>query len=206
MVTLNDLIDMKKLIAFLFSFAAILITSVIMGQIGEGIMVAAVASTAIARGTTEDIRSLYDFQFKPSVMNKLSRAYGQGFTLINEFRNAAGRETMVSNEVMTAQEEDFWHRTITTGSISSGGATAGASATFPLSSDDVDSDGNYYPREKFSIWVKNGTSFVECRIDDIAVTAGPTVTLTVTPWDTNKTIGSIASTPFLAQQLSSPYH
>lgn len=184
---------MRKIISIASIFAVAFLSSFLLN--GEGIVVATIMSTAIAGATTEGIRSLYDFRFSPTVMEKLYKTYGQGsgFMLINEFREAAGLMRQVSNDEMTGQEEDFWVRTITTGAQSSGGATAGAEATFTLSDDDIDSDGNYYPREKFSVWVQNGTTKVECRITDITVTAGPTVTLTIKPYDSNRTIGTIAA-------------
>lgn len=149
----------------------------------------------IAKANTMAIRSLHDFQFKPTVMDKLYRTYGKGFMIIDMFRKAAGRSAMVSNETMTAEEELYPHRTITLHENSGGGATAGAYGTIVLDADDLDASDNYYPRVGFTVItgdVVNG--FVVSRITSITVTGGgSTVTLRIDPFDTTKTIGTIVT-------------
>lgn len=148
----------------------------------------------IAQANTMAIRSLHDFQFKPSIMDKLYRTYGQGFMIVDMMRKAAGRSTVVSNETMTAEEELYPHRTITLAQNSSGGATPGAYGEIVLDADDLDSNDNYYPREGFTVItgdVVNG--FVVSRITSITVSGGgSTVTLRIDPFDSTKTIGTIA--------------
>lgn len=147
----------------------------------------------ISKATTADIRSMHDFSFKPSVEEKLYKTYAQGWTMIDTLRKAAGRSGMISNWTMTGEEENFTHRTITLAQNSTNGAGPGDPIDIVLDADDLDSDNNYYPRENFTVMfgdVVNG--FIQCRITSIAE-AGATITLTVKPYDSTKTLGTISS-------------
>lgn len=191
---------MKKffvsLISILFVVASGLVGNMAFGSI-EGVSVALVlGATAIAHANTEYVRSLYDFQFKPEVVQKLYQLYGQGFMLMDELRNAAGREIVVSAEEASTQIEDYFINTITTTGASTGGGTAGAVGYIVLSAASNPAPGyNYYAREHFSVFVgdvENG--LIECRMGLPVVTAGgATVTIPITPYDVTKTIGVIAT-------------
>lgn len=145
----------------------------------------------IANATTASIRSLHDFQFKPTIMDRLYRIYGNGFNGL-DFLRMLDRYEQVSNETLTHEEIGYDMRTITIGSANvtpAGGA--GLTASFELDDDDLDSDGNYYPREEFTVQfgdVING--FIQAKITDITVTAGPTVTVTVEPFDSTATLSA----------------
>lgn len=196
---------MKKLFGILLSIAMVALigltfAAIIPVEAGLLFAVTAPGVTAIARASTEDIGSMHDFQFKPEVFRHLYQKFGNRFTLVDELRNAAGRETMISNETLKTQMEDYYHTTVKLASASSGGATAGAEGTFVLHADSLDDDNNYYIREKFSVFtgsVANG--IVENRVTDITVTGGgATVTVTIKPYDQTLTIGTIASGTELA--------
>lgn len=151
-----------------------------------------VDNLAIAKATAMDIRSLHSFHFKKSVVQKLYKSYGAGFNMLDILRSL-GRYSQVSNEILTAEEEAYDHRTITVGSSGvSVGGSAGATASFQLDADDLDSEDNYYPREKFNVlFGSTANGFIQALITDITVTGGgTTVTLTVTPTDTTKTISA----------------
>jgi len=187
--------NVKSLISLLFVVAFGLIGYALLGSV-EGFSLAAVpiGATAIAGASTESIRSLHDFQFKPEVVQKLYSMYGQGFMLMDEIRNAAGREIVVSAEEATTQIEDFFVSTLILDGASTDGATPGATASIVLDLEFAPS-GHYYAREGFSVFVGDvDTGLIECRIVSIVESnGGATVTLTIKPYDITKTIGTIAS-------------
>jgi len=150
----------------------------------------AVDNLAIANATTEGIRSLHSFQFKPSVFQTLYKTYGNGYMALDFLRAIKGRKFMVSNETLTHEEENYTHRTITVGSSVTLSGVAGGSAIFTLDANDLDSENNYYPREGFTVQFGDTVNgFIQAYIDDITA-VGATVTLTVYPYDSTKTITS----------------
>jgi len=190
---------MKNFMKAFVSILCVILTGVlgyaIFGSV-EGVALALVpGATAIAHMSTEYVRSLHDFQFKPEVIRKLYSVYGSGFMIMDELRNAAGREIVVSTEDAETHCEDYFVSTITTYGSSSGGATAGAVGYIVLDDVSLDTDYNYYAREHFSVFVgdvENG--LIECRIGTPVVTGGgATVTIPITPYDVTKTIGTIAT-------------
>ena len=190
---------MKKfivaLLSVLFVAASGLLGYVAFGSIEGSSVAVVIGATAMAHNNTEYVRSLHDFAFKPEVVRKLYSMYGSGFMLMDEIRNAAGREVVVSAEEATTQIEDFFVNTITTYGSSTGGATAGAVGYIVLASTSLDADYNYYAREHFSVYTGNAENgFVECRMGTPVVTnGGATVTIPITPYDVTKTIGTIAT-------------
>ena len=150
----------------------------------------AVDNLAIANANAYNIRSLHSFEFKPSVMDTLYYSYGQGLKnlALNFIRGIDGRKIMVPNETLTHKEQNFPHRTITVGSHVTLSLVAGSSAIFDMNINDVDSSGNYYPREGFTVQfgdVVNG--FIQCYISDISA-GGDNALITVYPYDVTKTI------------------
>jgi hypothetical protein len=150
----------------------------------------AVDNLAIANANAYTIRSLHSFEFKPSVMDTLYYSYGQGLKTLalNFIRGIDGRKIMVPNETLTHQEQNFPHRTITVGSSVTLSGVPGGSAIFDMNANDVDSSGNYYPREGFTVQlgdVVNG--FIQCYIYDITA-GGANALITVYPYDVTKTI------------------
>ena len=136
----------------------------------------AVDNNVIASATTAGIRSIHDFQFKPSVMEGIYRTYGNGFTMIDFLRKAAGRTLMVPNESITAEEQAYTHRTIKIGTVT---PISNDSVSFTLDADDLDTLGNYYPRVGFSVLLGDTiTGFTEARIVTISSASPPLLTLT----------------------------
>lgn len=136
----------------------------------------------IASATTASIRSIHDFQFKPSVMQGIFKTYGDGFNMVNFLRNAAGRSVMVSNETLTAEEQAYTHRTIKIGVVT---PIDNNSVSFTLDADDFDSLGNYYPRVGFTVLFGDTiTGFTKARIQTIAG-AAPNTVITCTRFNTN---------------------
>lgn len=135
----------------------------------------------IAQATTYQIRSLHDFNFKPTVMQKLYKSYGVGFQTLDILR-ALNYWYPVANETMTVQEENRDIRTITVGASNvTVAASAGDSVSFELHADDLDSDYNYYPREDFTIQFGNtAIGFIQAIITGI-VAVTTTVTITAKP-------------------------
>jgi len=136
----------------------------------------AVNNEAIASATTAGIRSIHDFQFKPSIMQGIYHAYGQGFNMVDLLRKAAGRSIMVSNETLTAEEQAYTHRTIKIGTVT---AISADQTSFTLDADDLDTLGNYYPRVGFTVLFGDTiTGFTEARIVSISSASPPLLTLT----------------------------
>ena len=123
---------------------------------------------AIANATTYSIRSLHDFHFKQSVMQKLYKSYGMGFQTLDILR-ALNYWYEVSNETMTVEEENRDIRTITVGASNvTVAASAGDSVSFELHADDLDSSYNYYPRENFIVqFGSTADGFIQGIITDI---------------------------------------
>ena len=179
-----------KAIYFLLSIVFAVFSMVELALVKAGAILFAVDNQMVANATTYSIRSLHDFHFKKSVMEKLYQTYGDGWNALDILRSL-GRYKTVSNETMTAEEEGYNHRTITIGSSNvtpAGGA--GLTASFELDADDLDADDRYYPREGFSVYFGNtNLGFIDARITDITA-AGSTVTLTVKPYDATKTLSA----------------
>jgi len=134
----------------------------------------AVNNEVIANATTAGIRSIHDFQFKPSVMEGIYKTYGQGFSMVDFLRKAAGRSIMVSNESLTAEEQAYTHRTIKIGTVT---AISADETSFTLDADDLDTLGNYYPRVGFNVVFGDTiTGFTEARITTISSASPPLVT------------------------------
>lgn len=155
-----------------------------------GLISYAVDNQPIANVTTASIRSLHAFHFKKSVMQELYQTYGDGFNALDILRSL-GRWAVVSNETMTAEEEGYSHRTITVGASNvSVGGSPGATGSFELDADDLDSGDRYYPREGFSVYFGDAANgFIDTRITNISA-AGSTITLTVQPYDVSKTLSA----------------
>jgi hypothetical protein len=150
-----------------------------------GAVMGAADNLPIANATALNIRSLHDFHFKKSVMNRLYKNYGDGFNTLDILR-LLNRYEMVSNETMTYEEEGYDMRTITVGDTVSCGTT-GTTATFNLHADDLDAAGRYYPRVGFTVMFGNVVDgFVQARIESIA--SGPV--FYVKPYDANKALTS----------------
>lgn len=143
---------------------------------------------AIAQATTYAIRSLHDFHFKKSVMEKLYKSYGMGFQTVDILR-ALGYWYPIANETLTVEEENRDVRTITVGASNvTVSAVAGGDVSFELHADDLDSDNNYYPRENFTVMFGDTVNgFIQGVITDITA-VGATVTVTVSPVDSTDTI------------------
>ncbi len=134
----------------------------------------AVDNNVIANATTAGIRSIHDFQFKPSVMEGIYKTYGQGFSMVDFLRKAAGRSIMVSNESLTAEEQAYTHRTIKIGTVT---AISADETSFTLDADDLDTLGNYYPRVGFNVVFGDTiTGFTEARITTISSASPPLLT------------------------------
>lgn len=143
----------------------------------------AVDNLTIANATTASIRSMHDFAFKPQVIQELQKTYGQGFTMIDFFRRAAGRSIMVSSESITHQEEVFTLRKIKIGTVT---PVSNDEVSFTLDADDFDSQGNYYPRVGFNvIFGDTITGFTKARIQTI-VGAAPNTLITCKRYNTNQ--------------------
>ena len=141
----------------------------------------AVDNLAIAKATTYSIRSLHDFHFKKSVMNKLYKSYGDGFQMLDILRSL-NYWYPIKNETLTAEEENRDTRTITIGASNvSVGGSPGATASFELHADDLDSENNYYPRVNFFVLCGSTVDgFVQARINSLTSDgASPTETITV---------------------------
>ena len=135
----------------------------------------------IAKATTYQIRSLHDFNFKPTVMQRLYNSYGMGFQTLDILR-ALNYWYPIANETMTVQEENRDIRTITVDSTNIVvAANAGDSVSFELHADDLDSLYNYYPRENFIVqFGSTADGFIQGIITNITAST-VTVTLTVKP-------------------------
>lgn len=143
----------------------------------------AVDNLVIGNATTASIRSLHDFAFKPQVVQELYKTYGQGFTLIDLLRRAAGRSIMISGESITHQEEVFTLRKIKIGTVT---PISVDEVSFTLDADDFDAQGNYYPRVGFTtLFGDTITGFTEARITTIAG-AAPNTLITCKRYNTNQ--------------------
>ncbi len=146
---------------------------------------------AIAGQRAHNVRSLWDFAFEPSVIRKLYKSYGQGFGALDLLRSL-GRYEQVSNETFSAMEEVWDEQNIVIGpnNISVAGAQ-GATASFELADECLDTDGNYYPRENFTVtFGSTALGFIQATITSITQAVDGTVTVVVEPWDASKTLSA----------------
>ena len=149
------------------------------------------------------ISSLYDFGLQPNIHDVLFKRYGKN-TAVRMLRSM-GREFPVSaNMPFKAHEEDRIHSTFTVFGDTSAASGAGDSVTVTVNPDEVDGNGNVYPRENQVVYYKHTDGKVyELQItskDETSVSAsvnGPgdqdlTYNLTLTPLDGDLTIGAIS--------------
>ena len=147
----------------------------------------AVDNLAIAKANAQDIRSLHSFEFKPSVMETLYRTYGNGYMALDFLRGIKGRKIQVPNSTVTHQEQNYTLRTITMGATVTLSGVAGDTVIFDLDADDLDSDGNYYPRVGFTVQFGTVvTGFIQGYISDISA-GGANVNITCYPYDATAT-------------------
>ena len=178
---------MKNFINLLLTFVTLMISGIFSAF---GSFIGATDNLPIANATAHNIRSLHEFHFKKSTMQKLYKNYGDGFNTLDLLRTL-NRWDMVSNETMTYEEEGYDIRTITMAATVTLSGTPGGNASFVLHADDLDSAYHYYPRKGFIVMtgdVING--FIQGRIEDITGTGTSTVTITIKPVDAAKTFTS----------------
>lgn len=140
--------------------------------------------------------SLHDFNYPYQVQNKLFQRYGQGQLAIDIIRRM-GFEFNFAGTPFYAHEEGLMYNTLTTFGASTGGASAGATVTIELASDSVDSNGNTFAREDFTVLFKHtDNKTYELLITDIASSSGSvsgssfdTKTLTLKPMDSTLEVG-----------------
>ena len=132
--------------------------------------------------TLTSIASMHDFAFPDQVKNKLYQRYGQGFTLVQMFRNM-GREFEMKNNYISAHELGSVHRTITTVDPSTGGGGAGADVLIKLSAADLDTQQAFYPRLGFNVFhLHTDNLMYALQITNINVGDPAVPVLTLTPY------------------------
>ena len=139
--------------------------------------------------TLTSIASMHDFAFPDQVKNKLYQRYGQGFTLVQMFRNM-GREFEMKNSYISAHELGSVHRTITALGNNTGGVNPGDDVYVTLSPADLDTQNAYYPRIGFTVFHKHTDNLMYgLRIESINVTAPTAPILKLVPFDTSLAVG-----------------
>lgn len=180
---------MKTFFKFMYMLALTVFCAVQGAFASIGSVIGATDNLPIANATAYNIRSLHDFHFKKSVINKLYKNYGDGFQVL-DFLRMLNRYEMVSNESITMEEEGRDIRTITVGDTVSLSGSAGGTATFNLDADDFDSGNRYYPRVGFTVHLGTViTGFIQAQITSITGTS-PSITITITPYNSAETITS----------------
>jgi len=138
--------------------------------------------------------SLFDFH-KPQVANTLFQQHGDQFLPLFQILRSMGRETKVSSSTWNAYEDQYIVENFQekTGWVDPG---AGNTVTLTLHANDIDANGNSYPRDKAIIDMPNGT---QGRLSNKAVGPGPAfdTTFTLTPVDNTQTLGAIAAGTYL---------
>jgi len=141
--------------------------------------------------TVQHLVGLQDF-FEPEVAADVVRRFGGGVTL-TLLMNSMDRWMPVSRDTWKRFEEGQYHRPFSLESDSSEAGSAGAAVDIILSSDDIDANDQYYPRRGFIVGVPVGQETMMCIINDITVTAGPVVTLSIKPYDSTVTIPAMTA-------------
>ena len=140
----------------------------------------------INAGRTQDIVSLHAFINKPEVKAQIFRSYGIGLTWIDILKYyLPDRESIVSATTMTSQDKNFFWETIHCGRVVHLPSGAGDFLSFELDGTlDIDSQGNFFPRERFILNLGTVNNPIRCWIPvgGIVSTGGLTPTVTITAY------------------------
>ena len=140
----------------------------------------------IVAGLTQDIVSLHAFINKPEVKAQIFRSYGVGLTWIDILKYyLPDRESIVSAQTMTSQDKNFFWETIHCGTVVHLPSGAGDFISFTLDGTlDIDSAGNFFPRERFILNLGTVNNPIRCWIPvgGIVSTGGTTPTVTITAY------------------------
>lgn len=150
---------------------------------------------AIAETYTTEVLSGYDF-FKPEILEKLFRKYGdQGMSYFQTLR-LMGFETPVANDTYSHFEENRTHEVFHVGSAGITGATAGVAKTVTLEGSDLGAGGTgaplntFYPRLNDVVMFPNETTAL---ITDVNISTPSAPIITMAPLDDTKSIPVMAS-------------
>lgn len=141
--------------------------------------------------------SLHEFNIPYQLKNRLYQKYNKQGQLAIDIIRRMGLEFNFQGTPFYAHEEGEMYSTLTTFGASTGGATAGADVTIELAEDSVDSNGNTFAREKFTVLHKHtDNKTYELLITDISASSGSvsgstfaTKTLTLSPMDSTLVVG-----------------
>lgn len=146
---------------------------------------------AVSAYFTGNFLSLHEFNQEPQVRMKLYRQLGGGYLMTNFLR-------MIENEFSFAGDDMF---AITKYPIidnvkvttpQTGGATPGAAMTFRVHADSLDSNGNVVVRVKDSVIIPlPGGEWARCWVTVVNKTSVTQVDVTIQPFDSTVTIGTI---------------
>ena len=144
---------------------------------------------SVSEFLSNQMMSMYDFQ-EPIWVNTLYQQHGDQFLPLFQILRSMGRESMVSASFWDAYEdqyivENFQQATGFTNNI------PGTPSTITLTANDVDANGNSYPRDYVHIEMLNGTI---ARLTNKTVGVGPgfITTFTATPVDATQALGVVA--------------
>lgn len=129
---------------------------------------------------TQNLVGMQDF-FKPDKAAEITRRFGGGVSL-TLLMNSMERWMPVSRNSWSRFEEGQYHRPFSASATTTVASAAGAAVNFVLSSADVDSNDQYYPRRGFIVGVPVGKETMMCIIDNITA-SGSTITLSLKPFD-----------------------
>ena len=151
-------------------------------------MAANTGGLPISHWTSADIATTLElFQNKPQIWPELRKSFGQGILTFDLIGTLKGSEKVISSESYDVHEQNVPFKTMKTGTVTSGGGSAGVAIVFTLDSADLDNTTweNYYPRKGQSFWCGTAQDLVECYISDISVAAGSpdVVTITALPYN-----------------------
>lgn len=115
--------------------------------------------SGVSANLSESTKSIREYEFKPEYIPLIYKAYGEGFTLtaLLDYIKGSGVVRPIGNDgLVHSIEETLFYRTMKIKTLSS---VAADTVTFILDDDDVDANGNMYPRVNFTTTVgsaKNG--------------------------------------------------
>ena len=115
--------------------------------------------SGVSANLSESTKSIREYEFRPEYIPTIYKAYGEGFTLtaLLDYVKGSGTIRPIGNDgLVHSIEETLFYNTMKIKTLSS---VAADTVTFVLDDDDVDANGNMYPRVNFTTTVgsaKNG--------------------------------------------------